>query len=824
MSVLSRLFQRIDEMDLKRPYVWRLRISEGEFDALEAAVEAERTTPLQNVVYLAEWYKRRYDGGRARPVREFDCASLFSDSGIDQANNLFETENGNKVWQYSIFVLGGVAIPFELGKRDTRFLKELCRIYYGEEGDVDRLGGRDRGRAIAFRESVRRRGSLYEFVQAALSDGKPFAEDDLSDDKSQVNLFLKRIEHANDEVLKSKFDLEWVIGYERAAAYMTRKLRLTLKPESLGGLNHQYLKFERVRQWGIARPEICKRLLIGVRFYQDREIVAEPDFAKPILEFATTGNAATGFVAWQTERRSRKIDAPTGRFNAVEIVAKEDAGAEHSVEVFKLEPWMQVFRVPDKYNEWTSQHCAQRESALICPSDFEILEAGVPAEIQRKSFWAKGETPSERFQWRPIVDKVIFHTSDGQEIALYNRQGYDQIVAWPHRELLRYRDGLVCYSEESEDEIEETLLPLVFGRQDLIVRHFETRNDLQEDPDGAEFEEEDKKIEFLDRGAYREWTDAEAPHQGKTILRVTVKGVPRRFVVYFLPIEITRNCDRGEITCGDEVLSDRIVRDGSPTEPVYCKSFGSDSAFVSLEIWRPTKHKEIIRGDKVVRYVEDGESASVSYVLKDDLVIHDFSENGFREYRCSDIGSVYRLPFFDPTNDSHLQAYESAVSVRVADALDDRAPDWLEVNLSARFAKDETVKLYYWDYLPGSVLREVEDDSVCQGDDVVFHGLRDYKGISVFACRISEPNPFSDTGDALRANLVGCFEMATEHRVYYFLMQPLREANIDLLKDLYEPLKAKRGGRFSEEDRLGLFRLAEEFGFDWGKKYGVAVD
>ena len=82
------LYSRINAIDLKHPYVWKLRISSAEFDDLEGAVRAETTTALQNVIYLAEWYKRCYDGGSAKPVKEFDCQKLFDEAGIDKEKNL----------------------------------------------------------------------------------------------------------------------------------------------------------------------------------------------------------------------------------------------------------------------------------------------------------------------------------------------------------------------------------------------------------------------------------------------------------------------------------------------------------------------------------------------------------------------------------------------------------------------------------------------------------------------------------------------------------------------------------------------------------------
>ena len=818
--MLEELRNRIKGLDLKRPYVWRLRISEAEFKSLEAAVYGEKTTALENVVYLAEWYKRRYDGGVAKPIREFKAQELFEASGIEAYGNLFETENGKKTWLYSIYVLGGLAIPFELGKTDSRFLKELCKIYYGEDGDVDKLGIDDKSRAVAFRESVRTCGCLYEFIQAVLSDDKPFAADDLAQRGSQVNAFIARIKSANDEVLKSKFDLEWVIGFDPHMPYMTRKLRLRLKPESLGGRNHQYLKFERVRLWGV-NPERCKHVSIGVRFLNDGAVVSEPDFTKPIVEYSTTGGARSGFVAWGVERVSKKIDVPVGAIDSVEIVARDDQGKDHFVEKFAVPRWMQVFRDPDSYTEWTSRHNAQRDSAVIIPADYELSgdKVGVAGEVFQKRFWQKDGSRSDLYKWCQVIDLVRFLTSEGEEVTVYNRQGYDQILAWPHCELLRYRDGLVNYYEDVDGECEESQLPLVFGRADIVVRHFETKNDLTDDWD-PESTYDGLRIEFLDKGQYREWVDGCGPTQGKTTLRIWVRGAARKFVVYYLPMDIERDCRNGEIVCGDRTLKCAIDRNGVPTDPTVVMNFGTDNAFVGLELWQPTEHKELIRNGRVVRYVEKGERAEISFALKDGLTIHDFGEFGFHAYDCSGLSGVYRPGVFNPATNGQVAAAFEAKQVNAHETLDEMAPEWLDVNLATRADRLDQMRLLHWNYDPRRGPVVVSAEFACQGDDVVFQSLKGYEGVSVQCPRNGEDDPFEKT---VEADLVRCFEVATEHGAYYFSFQPFREPYVDFARDVYVPLLAKRKGGLSSEDRRGLLRLAEEFGFNWLEKFGITV-
>lgn len=58
----------------------------------------------------------------------------------------------------------------ELGRRDNgRFLKALCRLFHGEGYTLENLD--DENRAVAFRQSIAREHSLYEYLKEIL-DGK----------------------------------------------------------------------------------------------------------------------------------------------------------------------------------------------------------------------------------------------------------------------------------------------------------------------------------------------------------------------------------------------------------------------------------------------------------------------------------------------------------------------------------------------------------------------------------------------------------------------------------------------------------------------------
>ena len=62
----NSLKDKLQRFNPKRPYVWELKITEDEFRSLEADLygytpdASKKDDALKILVYLAEWYKRRY--------------------------------------------------------------------------------------------------------------------------------------------------------------------------------------------------------------------------------------------------------------------------------------------------------------------------------------------------------------------------------------------------------------------------------------------------------------------------------------------------------------------------------------------------------------------------------------------------------------------------------------------------------------------------------------------------------------------------------------------------------------------------------------------
>lgn len=170
-----KLLKITDRLDVARPYVWRMRLTADEFDELEAYLYAldakEKAAPGRAlsrlvIVYLAEWYHRCYCGAenaQANAVQDVDLKKVWEASGINADKYVYTSDAGNRLWKYSIYVLGGLGARHELNRGDNgRFVKALCRMLHGENYTLENLD--DAGRAVAFRQSIQKKHSLYEYL------------------------------------------------------------------------------------------------------------------------------------------------------------------------------------------------------------------------------------------------------------------------------------------------------------------------------------------------------------------------------------------------------------------------------------------------------------------------------------------------------------------------------------------------------------------------------------------------------------------------------------------------------------------------------------
>lgn len=835
---------KLNAWSAAQPYVWQLHLSEADFNELESVISKQLKTDdgrhdwllteqwaMIVLVYMAEWYKRRYQSGSTNDLLQLSSSELqqlWQTLGINTRLYLYTDDSGNRRWQYSTYVLGGLAIRHELSRNDKgRFLKGLCRIFHGENYTLENLD--DASRAIAFRESIKQKHSLFAYLQEILDGQLPFSKEDLTDGRSEVNRFILAVKTANEEVLRQKFRFEWIVYNAPDSGTMQRRLRVWLKPEEVGGGQHQYLRYDRVHLWGISQPEKVEHLKVSIRFFDDDKIVLPCNFDDPLFVYSFTGEAETGFICWNTKQYNTFEKVPVHHFSHFQIVVQEDNGKEYVVQEQAASEYMQLWRMEQWSDDWSSLQSSQRQTAIVFSRSCRLISSG-SEEISYKPFYEKGQGRGDIYGWHYIYDSATLLDERGREQTFYNRQGYDVVTTRLYNDTIHYKHGgLVGYytidDPEEDDEVTEKQLPLIFGQHDIIVRHFNTKDDVKNAQPDSDITPD--LVEWrLPNGHYTVWNDNDTPRYGEVTLRVSVKGVNNSLIAIYLPplsqtVPIERDLKRHTITFCDWqtgqplFITDEISLDGIPLTPTKEIRFGEDDNYIALDIWRPVQLQELCMDGHVVKY-EHGETAAIPYILKEELIYNEFNRQGYRSYVCSMLGSIYSL-LPDITN-AHMEAWRTGEEFE-ATQLDNDAPQSLRVvfgTAESKVGNADGLTFLLWDYDKDKAPIPTDYHVQSEKNTILFQSMKAVDKELTFAYAHANFFPFGYKAVQQRTSALSCFEVGSEHRLYFFVLKPLTMLKTEeFVTQVYEPLMTKRKGQLTDSDRRALRRLADEFRFSW---------
>ena len=840
------LKQRLLSIDRFKPYVWKMRLTEDEYCELQAYVKEnfhiDRENAILAIIYIAEWYKREYDGNVANPLENISAENLWETSQFDKSTYVYKTNNTHR-WLESIFMLGGLPMNYILHRNDTKLLKALCYLYKDEnaslEDDKDIINNIGKGKAISFQESIHQYHSLYHLLKTLLLGDatEVYAQEDLSDESSLANQFIKAVKSAYDEVMREKFRLEWIIEYDPSSPYIRRMLRLWLRPEEMGGL-HQYLRFERASSWGFPSLMRQRVLRVSLQFKNGNNIVGNDDTRRTILTFENSGQDDTGFEATGSVPWAILRTLPTVPFDRINVIITDDEGRPYEVQHFDCKlKYMQLWAMVNEVNRWSDTCNSQSETAVIFSNYYEI-KGEEPAS---KPFYDKTNGITEPWNFAIITDHVELLHGSKTVITLWNRHGYIQFTPKLYNSVLRYKAGKVRYMYNEDPDIytepeTEEWYPVVFQRSDIKAYHFATR-DLKDQPDILDIQ----KIEFKPFNApnteeYQEWTDDSQPCYGRLKLRLTIKNDEKIYPILYLPsmlehdsdAPIIRDFENSRLHYVDETNKIVQTKVDVPMDKVplsICKQlrvWGNEQEFVELDAILPTMVKEIYFDGKITRYLQDGEEFVLPYLLRNRISIHDYNKEGYTEYECFNVGVMTEKGSIQQWKDPDFHLITQSASVAI--------PNYLHLSYGIPKNIGNINKMMYWDYSEDNSPIEVDLPYNDMAEySILFQDMR-HVNDNLDCIPPETKNERSDEDwdsdwdldDVQEENckqnttLLRCYDIASKYKTYYFIFNPLFNMTCDeFVNDICIPLKRRHDGSLTEEDMQNLMRCATECGLDW---------
>lgn len=845
MKISDTLKLRLSEFDITKPYVWELRLNQSEFEELESCLKdsiyqqggsnahlLSSVYSIYAVIYIAEWYKRKYEDGNQQQdlFSPDDIQTLWKNSGIDTDKYVYLSDvDGSHRWVDSMNVLGG--LPLKMSQNDKSLLKQLFEVYLKDKDSADIKSS---NKSIASRKSILCHHSLFDYYHEVSLGRWPFDEDEVNDKNSDVARFILLAEEAHKPLLRDKVDFEWKVIHFDDYPTMSRSLLFCLKPEEAGDM-HSYIWLRRVNCWGIEHPEQMGQLRFGVRFCKGKNVIQEVGYEDPVLVFWNSGDDETGFVKFGESRILEYDNVPTESFDKIELVVFDEnqkALTIKTVETDKFIEYVQLFREDE--GEWTSLRTAQsgqKESALLysnaCSVDSDLT-------IHKPFKNDKTQLTSEPYGWVKIEDEVTLHKGNVRE-TFYNLNGYDKL------EVNQYENIIESHNVITDNEAAENNVPLLFRRTDILVKHYAGQNDTE-----ADFDTTIQKLEWrpIGKARFSEWTEANPAEYGAIDVRVTVKGRylgNKVYPFYYLPgvdaeTPIFRDFENGVIRYADvdgehdvAALPEQM-KNGTPLSATHKITITCGQDFVELNVYRPTLIKEVYVDDKIVRYLHDGETLNLPYILKSRTKICDFNKNsGYLEYDCNRLTGYFANLQHGAKSDWMTNTRTGRVdNVIPASNLDENAPDYLTVCLGQdNLAAKNGVTLLSWDYSesysPMSVTNIEETSS-----PLVFQSLKQIdKELTCMPPKQGEVAVAASIFGAFAAGAVSaneeslssCFDVAVENKTYFFIFQPLakiKESNFktDFLS-IYLQEKGMNIKELSLLQKSGILRFAEEVGYEW---------
>ena len=838
----EELKQRILQLSPYKPYVWRLKLTEDEYHQLADYVKAgsnviNRDYARLAIAYIAEWYKRDYDGHVYNPIDNVSARNLWETSGFD-SETLVYTAKSTRRHLESIYMLGGPPMQFIRQGNKRNLLKALCKIYKGDKASLEGDNEIGKGQAAAFQESILQEASLYEFLKTLLVNGEKevYSSNDLATEHSLTRLFLEDIKSAFDEVQREKFRLEWIIDNNPVSPYMRRMLRLWLRPEELGGL-HQYLRFDRARSWNIPGMMNQRQIKVSLEFYDGDTLVGDENTRRPLIYFENSGQEDTGFEATGAVPWAILRSLPTQKFDTIKVIATDDAGVRHIIpQKFECRKrYLQLWSMKDEALRWSTTRNNLSETAVVY-SDYYTL-AG--AEHISKPFYDKTNGVTEPWNFAFIEDHVELQHNGDENITLWNRDGYIQLMPKLYTNVLRYKAGRVKYMYNEDPDIfseaeSDEWYPAVFRRSDIKAYHFATKDLVNTNPDEVEIQEiEFKMFSDPNETEYAQWTEDMNPPYGRMKLRLTIKDEKKVFTILHLPsmlehgadTPVVRNATENMLQYVDntgEIVTQHIPvpMDKTPlaiTQPL--KVWGGDNEYVILDAITPTCIKEVYLDGVLTKYINDGEDFVLPYLLRNRVALHDFNAEGYAEYECFNIGVLRERGSIQRwTQGSRLETVEVSIEI----------PDYIKVAYGIRQNNGSISRMIYWDYCPDNQPEEVDADFAEMGSkSILFQDMRKINdNLDCVPPVTNNEIPDNDwiwdelpaENDAPDMTLLKCYDVATMYKTYYFIFNPLFNIEADdFISGICIPLKERCNNSLSEEDVQNLMRCATECGLNWAR-------
>lgn len=786
--------------------------------------------------FLAEWFKREYDG--------YQNERGLSILGIDsqQSRRIWEgaklsdsylINSGQNEWLFSIYVLGGFPINYiRRVKRFDSLFKKIWSIKQGEDIDdelLEEISDSFDSNNTVYQESMRKGGSLYAYIESLINDEVPLAEEDKDNDpyRTYCEMLSEGKRACYDSYLSSIWNIYTDGQSEGIDAFINVKIG-TIK-------NRCYIPYDCVMLWtGDSMPN---EFILGLETESGKK-------SDDTIRFSKSGK---NFVGWgDTTILSMMFDVQEDhRINVMMYSVSDEERMNGKViqHPFDFPDSCQFYQTSIPY-KWSSSKDVKAYSAVFFNTHrYQITEG---KENSHYILPVRDNKPS--WVWTRIYDAVtLVDVNTSEEISYNIKQGSMNVFFSMHRGIRYNQYGEVIHIFTQEDgTMQSESVPLILGIngiKSVKLYPFEANE--------APRKVTDYKVSYKqDSWNYKPFDKQNEPKCGMLQLKINHENskpiIKRCFYVPYQEL-LKRKIESKQIQflssgisiwkpVGDdyELMNDNEQFDCSTfnyNEDVISFHVGGETDFIILDVYRADKCSEIYFENRCISRKKES-IIDIPLILKQKFHIRTIDENGVKRIEpgrnvmigCnveSNIGELANRTLKDAERGIRYYLYTTKydnANGRHVLKISPKQKDNYQFYFWSCKANDEPIMIQttYDEELKSMVVPQ--DSLEKQSKGIIFQSLKEK----------TPPNYvlpyYSRNAIRMFFNLVhSCdiyekaMKIAVEHHVYFsqfyqiHKLFKLYDNGQELVKIVVDYLRKNN----KKEDFIAMHRMANEFLFEW---------
>lgn len=838
---LEKFWFKITSGHFDYQYFWRNKINTDDYNELknrlqECAYENRRGFAQRYgrvmALYIAEWYKREYNGndGKDNAIKNmrlpYRPEEIWKYSGLPD-NFLYRQKNNR--YLDSMYVLGGLPINYLIHKQFNKVFKEIQSVYKQKESE-ESLQNNIFINNYTLQEATRSQwGSLHMYFDALMRDDYPFAQEDF--DKEPFRTFLANLQEWNP--MRKKFSIEWIVEGNMDVEMFRRKLRLYVTPEYKGERNRS-ISYGRMSRWGVSTTTKSFRIYA---FFND----ADPDEQDDNEEYITFYNTYDGYFVGELTRNYYTFkNIPDGNITKVTLYVKVGYMFKE-IYSFDIDNYLQLYET----NQYSilSDRKSDKNSYALLPYDTNVKISAVDIDDLPKRYFTEDGIS---YKLIPIIGELAFEDEDGETVSLYSKEHDIDFSIQTYSNDIQYTKGNLCkhfYIAENGDEKEE-FIPVIFSADDVkAVSYIEGNQPKKLSKDIFRLE-----YKLWNESNFHEWKQDEYPI-GTIKIRVTYNGEHTQKTVFAVcsdNIAISRDCDLNIIKIDKHVPLVNIpeeleaieshqfrdnVKQNRKNDTIPFK-IGRNDDYIIIPVYRTFNIMELYCHDNSVKSYSDVDSdfsIEIPFLLKDNYTIRKVDDRGVHRLNLKETSVDYLDFHFDDDANAIESVVEKSTSVgkirfTLCSSLYLGTIDYVSMTGS-----EDDYHFYHWTMKEseepkeiaivkqdGQVKLRLEDYQKKTG--VIFQGLKDGACPRTYYAPVyHEKWPKADKRGNIREK---CFAISAKYYTPFRIFEPILDyfkgTDSDLVDLAARYLSLDKYKDIPDDDKFkALIRFSHELYFSW---------